>query len=143
MTEQGHTRDMVDSHGPHGGRRDSRQPVTITDIGTSRPAEIRARERRYVFYMLIRVVCFIAATLIFHGAARWIAIAVAIAMPWIAVVAANAPAAVRSSDYARFVPAAARGAHKLEKARDQRVIDVDLDDIQPARQVESGEPPRG
>jgi hypothetical protein len=114
---------------PRESSRDARQVVTISDIGMSRPAEIRSRERRYVFAMLIRVVCFIAATLLFTGAARWIAIAIAMAMPWIAVVLANAPKVTHSA-FAKFVPATPRADRKLDKGREHRVIDVDLGDIQ-------------
>ena len=111
--------------------------MTISDIGMSRNNEIRSRERRYIFAMLSRVVFFIAAVLIFSGVARWIAMGVAIAMPWIAVVLANAPK-VRASAFARFIPAP-RTAHKLEKAREHRVIDVDLQDIQSPVPRESDE----
>jgi hypothetical protein len=130
MSSRVHTEVVTEPGSPRDPRRDGRQVVTISDIGTSRPAEIRDRERRYVFAMLIRVVCFIAATLLFTGVARWIAIGVAIAMPWIAVVFANAPA-VRKTAFAKFVPAAPRTARKLDKAREHRVIDVDLQDIHP------------
>ncbi len=125
-------KDVTDLGSPRDSRREVRQPVTISDIGQSRPAEIRARERRYVYYMLIRVVCFIAATLIFTGPARWIAIAVAIFMPWIAVVAANAPTAVKTGKMSRFVPSAPKGTKTLDKGREHRVIDVDVADIVPA-----------
>ena len=110
--------------------------MTITSIGTSRTAEIRSRERRYVYAMLIRVVCFVAATLLFHGPARWIAVAVAILMPWLAVVLANQPT-VQESRFARFVPAAMHKTPRLERAVEPEVIDVDveLDDIQPADPV--------
>ena len=129
---------MTNPGDPRETRRDAREVVTISDIGVSRPAEIRSRERRYVIAMLIRVVCFIAATLIFHGVARWLAIGVAIIMPWLAVVLANAPK-VGTTAFAKFVPAAPRTARKLEKAREHQVIDVDVADIQAPVPRESGE----
>ena len=88
------------------------QSVVITDLGASRTAEIRERERRYVIAMLFRAVCFVAATLIFHGAARWFAIGIAIVLPWIAVVLANVPKKVISVRHAAYEPA--------EAARDAR-----------------------
>lgn len=96
----------------------------ITDLASSRTAEIRERERRYVIVMLFRAGCFVAATLLFHGAARWIAIAVAIVTPWLAVVMANAPRA-RATRRAAFVPPAPREAPGLAPGREHRVIDPD------------------
>lgn len=96
----------------------------ITDIGSSRTAEIRDRERRYVITMLFRAVCFVAAVLIFHGAARWFAVAVAMVLPWLAVVFANAPNK-RESKHAAYEPPAAREQPGLGAAREPRVIDHD------------------
>ncbi len=96
----------------------------ITDLGSSRTAEIRERERRYVIAMLLRAVCFVAATLIFRGAARWFAIGVAIVLPWLAVVLANAPK-VRAVRRAVFEPSAPRETPGLAPAREPRIIDPD------------------
>jgi hypothetical protein len=103
-------------------RRDS---VVITDLGSSRTAEIRERERRYVAAMLFRAVCFVAATLIFHGAARWFAIGVAILMPWLAVVLANAPKVRAVTRHAEFVPVVPREPSGLAPAREHQVIEPD------------------
>jgi predicted MFS family arabinose efflux permease len=108
--------------------------VTITNLDTSRTAEIRDREKRYVIAMLFRAVCFVAAVLLFHGAARWIALAVAIFMPWFAVILANQPR-VRQSRYARFVPAAPRSTKTLDAAREHQVIDVSAEDARPTPPV--------
>jgi hypothetical protein len=107
---------------PRSGKRD---PVVISDIGSSRTAEIRSRERRYVYMMLVRVVCFIAATLVFHGPARWLAVAVAVLIPWLAVVLANAPT-VKKVTTAVYQPKAARPMPTLEPGQEHRVIDPDL-----------------
>jgi hypothetical protein len=98
--------------------------VLITDLGASRTAEIRERERRYVITMLFRAVCFVAATLLFHGAARWFAIGVAIMLPWLAVVLANAPKR-RPSEHAAYEPAVPREQPGLAAAREPRIIDQD------------------
>jgi hypothetical protein len=74
--------------------------------------------------MLFRAVCFIAATLLFHGAARWFAIGVAIVMPWLAVVLANAPN-VRAVHRAAFEPPTPRETPGLAPAREPRIIDPD------------------
>ena len=108
---------------PRSGRR---PPVSdISDIGTSRSAEIKSRERRYVYLMLVRVVCFIAATLVFHGPARWVAVAVAVLIPWLAVVLANAPQ-VQAVKHAVYQPRTPRATPSLEPGRQHRVIDPDL-----------------
>ncbi|MGF7235091.1 MAG: DUF3099 domain-containing protein [Frankia sp.] len=65
------------------------EPVLITSAATSRPAEIRSRERRYIISMLFRAVCFLLAVIVFRGWLRWAAVAFALIIPWIAVVLAN------------------------------------------------------
>ncbi len=104
--------------------RKRRQTTVITDLGSSRTAEIRERERRYVITMLFRALCFIAATLLFHGAARWFAIGIAIVLPWLAVVLANAPNK-RASQHAAYEPKAPRETPGLGAAREPRIIDPD------------------
>ena len=51
--------------------------------------DISYRQRRYLIMMGIRVVGLILAVFLFHGVARFIAAAVAIVMPYFAVVFAN------------------------------------------------------
>ncbi len=65
------------------------EPVLITSAATSRPVEIRGRERRYVISMLFRAVCFLLAVIVFRGWLRWAAVGFALIMPWIAVLLAN------------------------------------------------------
>jgi Protein of unknown function (DUF3099) len=99
--------------------------VLITNIDASRTAEIRSRERRYVITMVFRAVCFVAATLLFHGPARWLAIAIAVMLPWLAVVLANAPARVRVSHHAAYQPPAPREPRGLQPGSEHTVIDPD------------------
>ena len=74
--------------------------------------------------MLFRAVCFVAATLLFHGAARWFAIGVAIMLPWLAVVLANAPTAASPSTPPSNRPR--RGSSPAWRpAREPRIIDPD------------------
>ncbi len=96
----------------------------ITDLATSRTAEIRERERRYVITMLFRALCFIAATVLFHGVARWFAIGVAIMLPgspscW------PTPRRSLQSQHAAYKPPAPREAPGLGPAREPRIIDPD------------------
>jgi Protein of unknown function (DUF3099) len=51
--------------------------------------DIRYRQRRYLIMMGVRVVGLVLAVFLFHGVARFIAAAVAIVMPYFAVVFAN------------------------------------------------------
>lgn len=107
-----------------GFSRRKRRATVITDLGSSRTAEIRERERRYVITMLFRALCFVAAVLIFHGAARWFAVCVAMVLPWAAVVFANAPNK-RASEHAAYEPPAPRETPGLAPAREPRIIEHD------------------
>ena len=95
----------------------------ITDLGASRVAERRERERAYVVTMLFRAAFFVAATLIFHGPARWFAIAVAITLPWVAAILANAPKRLKSPA-PRYLPRPSEPP-RIEPAKEHRVIDPD------------------
>ncbi len=75
------------------GRRDAarrRQPeaVRITSAPVSRKDELAHRQRRYVISMTIRTLCFIGAV-VAHGWLRWVLIAAAFILPYVAVVMAN------------------------------------------------------
>ena len=71
----------------------TRDPLLVTTAGKSAREERRERERRYLVTMGLRVLCFIAAIVLFAAGLRWegaIAAAGSLVLPWIAVVAANA-----------------------------------------------------
>jgi Flp pilus assembly protein TadB len=72
--------------------RDRGEPVLVTTAAPSPAAERRSRERRYLITMGIRVVAFVVAIVVARGWVRVIAITLALVLPWVAVVAANAPA---------------------------------------------------
>jgi Flp pilus assembly protein TadB len=65
-------------------------PVLVTTAPISPAAERRARERRYLITMGIRVVAFVVAIVFATGWIRVIAIILALVLPWVAVIAANA-----------------------------------------------------
>ena len=67
-----------------------RDAVRITTAPTSRAADIRARQRKYVFSMTDRPVCFLPAVAVGQGWLRGVLIAAAIFLPYLAVVMANA-----------------------------------------------------
>ncbi|WP_322760212.1 DUF3099 domain-containing protein [Frankia sp. Cr2] len=69
-------------------RRNSNTTL-ITRAALSRPEEIQRRQRRYVISMLFRTACLILAVVALRNWARFAAIAVAIVVPWLAVVFAN------------------------------------------------------
>ncbi|MGH3497731.1 MAG: DUF3099 domain-containing protein [Nocardioidaceae bacterium] len=64
-------------------------PVSITTARRGRSADIHSREVRYLVSMGIRTVCFLCAVVV-GGPLRWVFIAAALILPYIAVVFANA-----------------------------------------------------
>jgi Flp pilus assembly protein TadB len=64
-------------------------PVSITTAHASRSAEIRHRQNRYLLSMGIRTACFVGAV-VASGALRWVLVAAAFVLPYVAVVMANA-----------------------------------------------------
>lgn len=64
-------------------------PVRVTTAGNSPAEDIRHRQRRYLVSMAIRTVCFIGAVAVGPGALRWVLVAGAVLLPYVAVVLAN------------------------------------------------------
>jgi hypothetical protein len=76
----------------------------ITSAPRNKRDEIDARRRRYLWTMGVRTVAFVLAIVLFHGAARVVAAVIALVLPMVAVIAANAgspPSAERPSWYRR------------------------------------------
>ena len=95
--------------------------VLVTTAAQSRREELRRRELKYVLMMSVRVVAFILAVVLFHGVLRWIAVFLALVLPWLAVVIANAP--FRPTGAAPN-PVTPRGPASLPAAHDhERVVD--------------------
>ncbi|WP_295657689.1 DUF3099 domain-containing protein [uncultured Nocardioides sp.] len=63
--------------------------VRITTAAESRDADISARQRRYVISMTIRTLCFVGAVAVGPGWLRWVLVAAALGLPYIAVIMAN------------------------------------------------------
>ncbi|MCT1691466.1 DUF3099 domain-containing protein [Brevibacterium sp. p3-SID960] len=61
----------------------------ITDADESHEADTRARSRRYLLSMAIRIICFVLA-IVTTGWLRWTCVAGAVFLPWVAVQIANA-----------------------------------------------------
>lgn len=64
--------------------------VRITTAPESTAADISHRQRRYVISMAIRTLCFIGAIVAGPGWFRWVLVAGALFLPYVAVVMANA-----------------------------------------------------
>lgn len=64
-------------------------PVRITTASSSPGDDIASRQRRYLFAMAIRTLCFVGAILA-HGWLRWSLVGGALLLPYVAVVMANA-----------------------------------------------------
>src|SRR6476661_8341875 len=79
-------------------RRHHEDAVRITTVGSSRADDIAARQRRYLFSMGIRTVCFIGAV-VADGWLRWVLIVAALLLPYVAVVMANNSSS-KSDDFA-------------------------------------------
>lgn len=65
-------------------------PANITSARQAHSADIRARERKYLFSMGVRTACFLIAVFVVSGWLRWALIVAAFILPYIAVVIANA-----------------------------------------------------
>jgi len=70
-------------------RRDD-EAVRITTASTSAHDDVARRQRRYLFSMGIRTVCFVGAIIVGSGWLMWVLIAGALVLPYVAVVMANA-----------------------------------------------------
>lgn len=69
--------------------RRERGAYTVTDAQRPMSEDITYRQRRYLISMGIRVVAFLLAVFLFHGIWRFVAAAVALVVPYFAVVFAN------------------------------------------------------
>lgn len=73
-----------------GKARRQPEPVRITTAPTSRRDDIDRRRRRYLISMGIRTACFVGAVLAGENWLRWVLVAGAFVLPYVAVVMANA-----------------------------------------------------
>jgi hypothetical protein len=64
------------------------QPVVITNARGAASAELSGRVKRYTLAMAFRMACFLAMLAV-DGWLRWVLLAVAVFMPYLAVVLAN------------------------------------------------------
>jgi Flp pilus assembly protein TadB len=64
-------------------------PVSITSARSSRSADIKRREVKYLVSMGVRTICFVLAVVL-TGPLRWVMVAAAFLLPYFAVIIANA-----------------------------------------------------
>jgi Protein of unknown function (DUF3099) len=81
--------------------RGPRGAYTVTDAKRPMSEDISYRQKRYLIMMGVRVAGLVLAVFLFHGVWRFVAAAVAIVMPYFAVVFANGG---REPDNRRFEP---------------------------------------
>lgn len=70
-----------------------RPAVSITSAAPSLTEDLDHRTRRYLIQMSVRIACFLGAVLLDHWT-RWLLLAGAVVLPYVAVVGAN-PVGVR------------------------------------------------
>src|SRR6478735_6104183 len=71
-------------------RHHSADAVRITTAPRSRADDIAARQKRYIYSMVLRTVCFVGAVIVGSGWLMWTFLVGAIFLPYVAVVMANA-----------------------------------------------------
>ena len=110
MAEKYWTVEDLAAHGYYLSETDTadhlEDPTTIHDISNaSAPLSERVdkRARDYILKMSIRVVCVVGAVFT-DGFLRWICVAGAVLLPWIAVVLANGESKQESSGFTAYLP---------------------------------------
>lgn len=86
------------------GKKNQAEAFRITDAAEPLSTDIDAREKRYLFAMSIRVICFIAAGIAAMSGILWLGmifLSGALILPYVAVVMANAatPKGVEASPF--------------------------------------------
>jgi Flp pilus assembly protein TadB len=84
-------------------KQQSATPAVITSARASRSDEIRRRQQRYLLSMGVRTACFVLAV-VASGPLRWVLIAAALLLPYVAVVVANTSTHRETSGPAAYVP---------------------------------------
>lgn len=71
-------------------RQTSADAFSITTAAPGAAQDVASRQRRYLFSMAVRTVCFIGAVVVGPGILRWVLVVGAVFLPYVAVVLANA-----------------------------------------------------
>jgi Flp pilus assembly protein TadB len=83
-------------------RRDAANP-RITDARSPRSEDIQRRQMRYLVSMLLRTACFVGAV-VASGWLRWVLVAGAVFLPYVAVVLANAANRRQPAEMTAYTP---------------------------------------
>jgi hypothetical protein len=84
--------------------RSPQQPVySVTGARRGSSDDLAQRQRRYLISMGIRTACFLLAV-VTHGPLRWILLAAAIVLPYVAVIMANAVGSGSGDAPTAYVP---------------------------------------
>ena len=65
------------------------EAVRITSAPSNRADDIAKRQRRYLISMAVRTACVIGAVVVGPGILRWVLVAGAVVLPYVAVIVAN------------------------------------------------------
>lgn len=121
---------MADS-APGAGTKGSARvsPTVITDARVGSSREMASREKRYAITMGIRTACFVSMIFV-TGPFRWVLLAGAIFLPYIAVVLANqANTKTKATQVKPYEPVAApaitRGDVTPDEVLEGELVDVD------------------
>lgn len=79
------------------------QVALITSAPEPASTAMGSRERRYLFSMAIRTICFVGAVMV-DGPLRWVLLVGAVFLPYVSVVLANAGVRMRVARGTDFVP---------------------------------------
>jgi hypothetical protein len=84
--------------------RSPQEPVySVTGARRGASDDLAQRQRRYLISMSIRTACFVLAV-VTHGPIRWVLVAAAVVLPYIAVVMANAVGSGAGAAPTAYVP---------------------------------------
>jgi hypothetical protein len=84
--------------------RSPQEPVySVTGARRGASDDLAQRQRRYLISMSIRTACFVLAV-VTHGPIRWVLVAAAVVLPYIAVVMANAVGSGSGDAPTAYVP---------------------------------------
>lgn len=105
---------------------DSLVTYEISNASAPLSERVDKRARDYILKMAIRVVCIVGAVFT-DGALRWICVAGAVLLPWVAVVLANGESKQESSGFTAYLPEHHRRALEIGAASNTSTADNESD----------------
>lgn len=111
------------------GKRDDSEAVRITTAAASRREDFDARVRGYLISMGIRFFCFVGAVAVGPGWLRWVLMAGAVFLPYVAVVMANAVRSTKEEPLTLGVPAREVGGNEQRRPLAPPPVDSPRSDV--------------